>query len=72
MAAGSHAVNAAEELARIEAQMARYAVLHERAMRGWQRLRLKRDTFRAMVEREDARTDRQAKKWCGPGTRRSA
>ncbi len=61
----------ADALREVEAQMARYAAIHERALRGWQRLRLKRDTLRVMVEREEAAALRQARKFCGPGTRRS-
>ncbi len=65
-------MSAADQLATIEAQMARYAAIHERSLWAWKRLRLKRDTLRVMVEREDREMDRQARKYCGPDARRSA
>ncbi len=65
-------MSAADQLAAVEAQMARCAAIHERTMRAWQSLRRERDVLRAAVAREDAALDRQARKWCGPDVRRSA
>ncbi len=66
-------MSAADQLAAVEAQMARCAAIHERTMRAWQSLRRERDTLRVMVEREDAALDRQAKRYLGPDVvRRSA
>lgn len=61
--------SAADQLDAIEAQMARYAAIHERSMWAWKRLRLKRDAMRLVVEIENRKLDKRAKKWCGPGTR---
>ncbi len=65
-------MSAADQLAAVEAQMARCAAIHERTIRAWQSLRRERDVLRAAVAREDAALDRQARKWCGPDVRRSA
>jgi len=65
-------MNAADQLAAVEAQMARYAAIHERSLWAWKRLRLKRDTLRVMVEREEAAELRAARKWCGPDVRRAS
>lgn len=62
----------ADELARIEAHLEHHwfaLALHQAAIRD---LLPMRDMLRAAVEREEAKVDRQARKFMGPDARRSA
>lgn len=62
---------AAEQLAQIEQQLEHHWFalhLHENAIR---ELLPMRDMLRAAVKREEARVDKQAKKWCGASAVRS-
>jgi hypothetical protein len=65
-------VSTADQLADIEAQMARWERRHLRAMWRWRTLRRQRDALRVVVEREEAAEMKQARKWLGRDVRRSA
>lgn len=62
----------ADQLARIEAEMASLQTRHTKLLWRWQALRSHQRRLREMVAREDAAMDRQARKYLGASAKRSA